>query len=724
MLILCEKEAFALPRVRETAEATRRAALGASLDPEELRMIAEALSAAAAAVKRILDEETDVLRRIVAPHRPLPQIVARITDAIDARGAIREGASPELERLRRSAAKAEAEARERTTAIARSGRFAAMLQEPIVTVRAGRFVVPVKAEFGGEFPGIVHDTSASGQTLFVEPLATVELNNRLRALRIQEEREIARILAELSALVREHVEQIEANVEVFAQIDLTHAKVRLGSAMRATIPELVEEATIDIVEGRHPLLGERAVPQSLRLDEETRLIVISGPNMGGKTVALKMIGLFLCMAYCGLPLPVAPGTKVGRFERLFADIGDEQSITQNTSTFSAHLRRLSEIVVAADARTLILIDEIGSGTEPTAGAALAIAVLERFLAVGARAVVTTHATELKLFAHTASHAINASVRFDPDTYTPTYAIDVGTPGLSLALPLARALHLEPAVVDRAEVLLGESERDYNRALSDLAQQRRRADAEREAAARERAELARARAELEARAAALEAERRSLLQHAQERLTERLREFSRQLEERHHRGRAGRVTRAQSELLARTIEQMRRELGLDHGAERPLQGGAVGVGDRVRVASLDQEGTVVEDYGDTAAVGLGAMRLVVPKAELVRCAGPTPKARVTAATGEAEFSASRAATSELDVRGKRFAEAQPLVEQWLDRAILAGFSQPLRLIHGKGSGTLGRGLQEFLRSHPGVKSVRYGNADEGAGGVTIVELADS
>src|SRR5579884_2280747 len=251
-----------------------------------------------------------------------------------------------------------------------------------------------------------------------------------------------------------------------------------------------------------------------------------------------------------------------------------------------------------------------------------------------------------------------------------------------------------------------------------------ADEEREAAARERAELARARAELEARAAALEAERRSLLQHAQERLTERLREFSRQLEERHHRGRAGRVTRAQSELLARTIEQMRRELGLDHGAERPLQGGAVGVGDRVRVASLDQEGTVVEDYGDTAAVGLGAMRLVVPKAELVRCAGPTPKARVTAATGEAEFSASRAATSELDVRGKRFAEAQPLVEQWLDRAILAGFSQPLRLIHGKGSGTLGRGLQEFLRSHPGVKSVRYGNADEGEGGVTIVELADS
>ncbi|HXP94106.1 MAG TPA: Smr/MutS family protein [Candidatus Binatia bacterium] len=717
-------EPLALPRVRETAESTSRAALGASLNAAELRTIAEALGAAAAAAKRVLDGASSVLCRIVEPHRPLSELVTRITEAIDERGAIRDRASPELGRLRRNAANAEAEARERTTAIARSSRFAKMLQEPIVTVRAGRFVVPVKAEFSGEFPGIVHDTSASGQTLFVEPLGTVEINNRLRSFHIQEEHEIARILTELSGLIRERVAQIEANVEVFAQIDLINAKVRLAAALHAAVPELVDEALIEIVDGRHPLLGERAVPQGFRLDDETRLIVISGPNMGGKTVALKMIGLFVCMAYCGLPLPAAPASRIGRFTRLFTDIGDEQSIAQNTSTFSAHLRRLSEIVDQADARSLILIDEIGSGTEPSAGAALAIAVLERFLSIGGRAVVTTHATELKLFGHSTPHAINASVRFDPQTYAPTFTIDVGTPGQSLAFPLARAMRLEGAVIDRAQVLLGESEREYDRALADLAQQRQEADRERAEAVRESGTLARMRADLQARIDMLEAERRKFVQQAEERLAQRLRDFSRELEERSDRGRSGRVTRSQGELLARTIEEMRHELGLDRARESDAKPGVVALGDRVRVASLDQEGTVVEDYGDAAAVSVGAMRVVVPKAELVRRGAPAVRPVATAATGGVELGAARAALIELDVRGKRYAEAEPVVDQWLDRAILSGFTQPLRLVHGKGTGMLGRGLQEYLRSRPGVKSVRYGNADEGAGGVTIVELADS
>lgn len=714
------EEALVLPRVRETAEATERARLGSTLGAEELRMLAEALAAAAAVVKRVNDAETDVLRRIVEPHRPLPELVSRITDSIDERGAIRDRASPELGRLRRSAAAAEAEARERTTSIARSGRFAKMLQEAIVTVRAGRFVVPLKSEFAGEFPGIVHDTSASGQTLFVEPLATVEVNNRLRSFRIQEEHEITRILGELSGLVRDRVDQVESNVDVFAVLDLICAKARLGTALRAVIPELADSAMVEIIEGRHPLLGERAVPQSFRLDDETRLIVISGPNMGGKTVALKMIGLFVCMAYCGLPIPAAPTTRIGAFARVFSDIGEEQSIAQNTSTFSAHLRRLSEIVDQADDRSLILIDEIGSGTEPSAGAALAIAVLERFLAIGARAVVTTHATELKLFAHDSGHVVNASVRFDPKTYAPTYAIDVGTPGQSLAFPLARAMRLDAGVIDRAEVLLGTAERTYEHALADLAHARQEADAERRGIEAERIALARTQAELRAQSEHLEDERRRLVQQAEERLTSRLREFGRELEQREGHRRGGRVTRGQSELLTRTIDEMRRELGLNREAEVRAASASVSPGDRVRVTSLGAEGTVVEDYGDAAAVTVGAMRVVVPKTELIPRGATKPLGR--SETGGTSLGAARAAMPELDVRGKRYAEAEPVVEQWLDRAILAGYS-PLRLVHGKGTGMLGRGLQEFLRSHPGVKSVRYGNADEGAGGVTIVELAD-
>jgi DNA mismatch repair protein MutS2 len=725
MTELTDAEALVLPRVRETAESTARAALGASLNAGELRTIAEALSAAAAAVRRIAEGRTDVLRRIVAPHRPLPDLVARISDAIDERGVIRDRASPELGRLRRGAAQAEAEARERTTSIARSGRFAKMLQEPIVTVRAGRFVVPVKADFSGEFPGIVHDTSASGQTLFVEPLGTVEINNRVRSLRIQEEHEIVRILSELSGLIRDEVTQVETNVEVFSQIDLTCAKVRLGSALRAVVPELVDEASVDFTAGRHPLLEERAVPQSFRLDAQTRLIVISGPNMGGKTVALKMIGLFVCMAYCGLPIPAAPASRIGRFARLFTDIGDEQSIAQNASTFSAHLRQLSEIVEGADDRTLVLVDEIGSGTEPSAGAALAVAVLERFLSIGARAVVTTHATELKLFAHAAEHTVNASVRFDPQTYAPTFAIDVGTPGQSLAFPLARAMRLDEPVIERAEALLGDSEREYDRALADLAQRRQEADAEHAAAARERGALARLRGELQEKIGALEAERRKVLQQAEERLAQRLRDFSRELDERSSRGRGGRVTRGQSELLARTIEEMRRELGLERAGEARNEPSILALGDRVHVASLNQEGIVVEDYGDAAAVSVGAMRIVVPKVELVRrgSAGPTAERGRAGTAVPVRAPAAASTTIELDVRGKRYAEAEPVVEQWLDRALLSGFSHPLRLIHGKGTGMLGRGLQEYLRTHPGVKSVRYGNADEGAGGVTIVELKE-
>ncbi len=722
------REGFALARIDDVDQAVATAARGVALAARELRGIGDALAAAAAAVRAVRESEAELplLFARCAAFRALPNLVGRITDAIDERGSVLDRASPALARVRRGMQQAQDDARDRAAAIVRSARYASAIQDAIVTVRDGRYVVPVKAEFAGQIPGIVHDTSSSGQTLFVEPLETLEANNRLRALQVQEQAEIARILAELSSSVGGEAAQIATDVEVYLELDLAAARARIADRMDAVAPVLVDEAVVVIRDGRHPLLDERAVPQSVRLDDETRMLIVSGPNMGGKTVALKLVGLALTMTACGLHVPAAEAT-VGRFTRVCTDIGDEQSIAQNASTFSAHLRRLAEIVDAADARTLVLIDEIGNGTEPGAGAALAVAVLETLLERGARVVATTHATELKLFGAGHPHVANASVRFDPDTYEPTYQLDVGSPGQSLAFALARRMKLDPHVVARAETLLSNQERDYERALAEVAEERIRATREREELGRERAHLRSLEDNARRRAESLERERRELAKRADAKLAEALRAFSAELErraaERGERGaRAPRVTQGQADLLARTLDQMHRELGLEARPQRTREGEAaqpVAAGDRVHVTSWEQDGTVLEDLGESALVQIGAMRLTVPKGELRRRASAGPPRREKPASSAALETASKAQT-QIDVRGKRFVEAEPLVDRWIDDAIMLGHS-PLRLIHGKGTGLLGRGLQQYLKAHPFVQNVRYGNADEGGGGVTVFEL---
>ena len=726
MRTLIGAHGFAPAGIGEVEAGLEGAARGSALPASELRAIADAVAAVTAAVRAIREAEVElpVLRAACAAFRPLPALVGRITEAIDERGTVLDRASPALARTRRALVHAHDDARERTTALARSARYSRAIQDAIVTVRDGRFVIPIKAEFAGEFPGIVHDTSASGQTLFVEPLETLETNNRVRALRAQEEHEVARILAELSAFVGREADGIRDGIALHVELDLAYARAAIADRMKAVEPQLVDEATIDVFEGRHPLLDERAVPQSVRLDDEIRATIVSGPNMGGKTVALKMVGLFVAMAACGMHVPATTAT-VGRFSRIFADIGDEQSIALNASTFSAHLASLAEIVANADDRSLILIDEIGAGTEPNAGAALAVAILERLIAVGARCLVTTHATELKLFGAEHPHARNASVRFDPETYAPTYHLDLGTPGQSLAFPLARTMHLDRTVIARAEALLSSQERDYERALDELAHERVKTTAEREALARDRTHLRVLEDQARKRVEALERERREVAAGAEARLSAALREFSAELERRARvagdRSRP-RVTRGQSELLARTIDELRAGLGIHAPAGDRGTAVAIGLGDTVTVLSLERDGTVVEEHGDEATVQLGALRMTVAKDGLRRRSGP-PKVHAARAehAGAAKLAAATGARTELDVRGKRFVEAEPIVDQWIDESLLAGAS-PLRLIHGKGTGLLGRGLQEYLRAHPQVRHVRYGSAEEGGSGVTMFELA--
>ena len=374
---------------------------------------------------------------------------------------------------------------------------------------------------------------------------------------------------------------------------------------------------------------------------------------------------------------------------------------------------------------LILIDEIGAGTEPNAGAALAVAVLERFIAVGARCLVTTHATELKLFGAEHAHARNASVRFDPETYAPTYQLDLGSPGQSLAFPLARTMRLDRTVIARAEALLTSAERDYERALDELAHERVKTTAAREALERDRGHLRILEDQARKRIEALERERREVATHGEARLAAALREFSAELERRAtvagDRARP-RVTRGQSELLARTIDDLRAGLGIRAPEGERGKPVPIALGDTVTVLALEQEGTVVEDFGADAMVQLGALKMTVAKSGLRRRGGPAKvRAGRTEHGGAATLAAATNARSELDVRGKRFVEAEPLVDQWIDESQLAGAS-PLRLIHGKGTGLLGRGLQEYLRAHPQVRHVRYGSAEEGGSGVTMFELA--
>ena len=705
-------------------ERARAAAIGTTLAATDIRAIADALAAAAAAYNKSREAPSEVLARITAPYRPLKELIREVTDAIDERGTVQDRASPALARIRKNIQHAQTEARDRVSSLLRSSKYARAIQDAVVTIREGRFVVPIKAEFSGEVPGIVHDTSSSGQTLFVEPLAALEANNRLRTLRIDEEREIARILEQLSRLVGNNAVQIDVNIEMLAQFDVLVAKAQVARSMDAVMPQLERDPVIDIHEGRHPLLGGRAIPQSLRLDESTRLLVISGPNMGGKTVALKMVGLFVAMTYAGMQIPACAGTTIGCFTRIFTDIGDEQSIADNASTFSAHLRRMREILSGADERTLVLVDEIGGGTEPTSGAALAIAMLEALLAIRACGIVTTHSTELKLFAHQTAGVANASVRFDPSTFAPTYHLDVGTPGQSLAFPLARALGIPRGLIDRAESLLSTRERDYETALAELSEVNAQLQTERESLARERRHIETLEENARSRAAALERERREFAEKAEARMHESLRSFTEELARRsEERERRPRVTAGQSALLQRTIDEMRRDLRIKpQRAGEPAQTGKFEEGDQVRVLSFDQDATVIADNGDSLLVAIGPMKTVVRKNDVRRRGGaaePRPR-RGQAQAGTARLEAASQTMAELDVRGKRYVEAEPIVDSWIDEAVLAGNS-PLRLIHGKGTGMLGRGLQEFLRSHAHVKNVRYGDENEGGGGVTIFEL---
>lgn len=728
-----------LAGVRDVREAVRRAELGGLLSGQELLDVAATAAAMGRARRRLLSDPDawPHLARRALQLGTFAELEEAIGACIGPDGQVLDDASPELARLRARIRALHQRIRERLEAILRSTALRPALQEALVTVRNGRQVVPVKQEHKAMIPGIVHDTSASGATVFVEPMAVVELNNELQETRSLEEREVERVLRHLSGQVAGEAGPLLTGLAALAELDLALAKARLADAMKAVRPRMNEEGWIRIVGGRHPLLTGKVVPIDVWLGREARVLVITGPNTGGKTVTLKTIGLFCLMAQAGLFVPAEPGTELAVFSGIYADIGDEQSIQQSLSTFSSHMSNIVRILQVMDARSLVLLDELGAGTDPTEGAALAMAILDHILAAGARAVATTHYSELKAFVHNRPGMQNASVEFDVETLAPTYRLIMGLPGRSNALEIAARLGLPAPVLAQARARLTHDEVRVDDLIRNLEETRRAAAAELAEARRLREENQRLREELVAARAELEARRQAVLEKAREEARRLLhaarREAEAVLAELRRLQRQGDLEAARK--ARRRLDQLRDQLdsstpsGAVQGA--PLRQDQVVAGLAVLVPSLQQVGIVTEPPGadGQVAVQVGGMRVRVPWHELRRAPAAAPaekpaeRPRPAPRPGVGLMAEKRTHLSpELHVRGMTVEEALEAVDKYLDDAVLAGLSR-VRIVHGKGTGTLRRAIHEHLRADRRVKAWRLADPAAGGHGVTEAELAD-
>ena len=703
---------------RDIRDGLRRARLGGALEPGQLLEIADTIRSA----QKLF---TDVhpypplasLARFARPPRPLADAIEL---AISGTGEVLDRASPRLGGLRAELRAAQSRLQQRLDGLLK-GELARALQEPIVTQRGGRYVVPVKSEMRSAVKGIIHDQSASGATVFIEPLEILEANNALREAELAERAEVQRILDELSRRVEKDADELDAVVSALARLDLAMAKALFADAIDAERPVLNADGALDLVKARHPLLvaqGTAVVAIDVRLGTDFRALVVTGPNTGGKTVTLKTVGLLALMAACGMQIPAQRGSKVPVVKRIFADIGDEQSIAQSLSTFSSHLRNVVATLAEAQKGDLALLDELGAGTDPDEGAALAMAVLETLLARGVLTAATTHYPELKAFALSTPGVMNASVEFDAETLRPTYRVHVGLPGASNAFAIASRLGLERPVLDRAESHLSELHRSLERTLREAERQRtelsgaldeariaaadaRRitTDAEREAAkTRDDAERALRRARTEADELILQA-RRALRQAEQARDKAAKRNL---------------VDEARDALAQ--AERTRQTSGPE--AVPPSATVPIAIGSPVLVDGVSEPGTLlaIDDKG-LADVAAGPLRLRVPLSSLREAPAQDEPVRAT------RPSVSGSASSvplQLDLRGARAEEALAVLDRYLNDAAVAGIDR-LRIVHGKGTGALRTAVREMLSSHPLVREVATAGQSEGGDGATIVTL---
>ncbi|MBF2568261.1 endonuclease MutS2 [Listeria welshimeri] len=656
----------------------------------------------------------------------LKEVEEDIAISVDESGKILDTASEALSTIRRTLRRTEDRVREKLESYLRDRNASKMLSDAVITIRNDRYVIPVKQEYKGHYGGIVHDQSASGQTLFIEPQSVVDLNNERKALQAKEKQEIERILAEISASLAGWINEIHHNTFILGRYDFIFAKARFGKAMKAVTPHLSDAGIVHLIAARHPLLdAANVVANDIYLGEDFTTIVITGPNTGGKTITLKTLGLLTLMAQSGLQIPAQEDSTIAVFEHVFADIGDEQSIEQSLSTFSSHMTNIVSILEKVNHKSLILYDELGAGTDPQEGAALAIAILDASHEKGASVVATTHYPELKAYGYNRVHATNASVEFNVETLSPTYKLLIGVPGRSNAFDISRRLGLSENIITEARNLVDTESADLNDMISSLEEKRNLAETEYE----EARELARGAdallKDLQKEITNYYQQKDKLMEQAREKAANIVTKAEVEAEEIIHElrtmqlnGAAGikehelidaktRLGKAKPKTINKTIPQAPKQ--------KPH---LFQVGDNVRVLSLGQKGTLLNKISDkewNVQIGIIKMKIKTTDLEYIQPETPKKQRIITSV-----HSSDSPAKSELDLRGERYEDALQKVDKYLDEALLAGYPQ-VAIIHGKGTGALRTGVTEYLKNHRMVKSIRFGAAAEGGNGVTIVEF---
>lgn len=721
--------------VTDVSASLERANRGGSLQPKELLRIAGILRCSRNIKGYVAEDEKetvlDALFRALSPNKYLED---RIFGAILSEEEIADNASSALADIRRHMRIQAGKIRDSLQKVISSPAYAKYLREPIITIRQGRYVVPVKSECKNEVPGLVHDVSASGSTYFVEPMSAVNANNALRELELKEKKEIERILAELSAEAAGFQESINLNYQMLVQLDVIFAKAKLAYQMRAWAPLMNDQGKVELRKARHPLIDPKTVvPISVRLGTDFDTMIITGPNTGGKTVTLKTIGLLTLMAECGLHIPAGDGSMLSTFDAVLADIGDEQSIAQSLSTFSSHMRTIVDVVAQCDDRTLVLFDELGAGTDPAEGAALATAIIEFCRKMGSRVVATTHYAELKLYAMRTKGVINASCEFDVETLRPTYKLLIGIPGKSNAFAISRKLGLSEEILKEADDLVDKADKDFEDVLSQLEQQRQQMESARQEAERLRQETAKVKQQSEEYHAQLRKEKEKAMESARREAqhiieearaaaniaSEELKALKKQLQD--SADTTG-INQRQAELRRNLNEVEDKLRAAQPKKERPQPTRGILVGDTVELLKLGTKASVIAINKDgTYQLQAGILKMSAKADEIYllenenpyQTKGPRPK-------HSGREMKMTAMSTEVDLRGMDAVEAICVLERYLDEAMRSNLKQ-VRIIHGKGTGTLRAAVQQSLKKNKFVKKFRLGMYGEGEDGVTIVEF---
>ena len=721
--------------VTDVSASLERAARGGSLQPAELLRIAGILRCARNIKGYVSEDEKqtvlDTMFRCLSSNKYLED---KIFGAILSEEEIADNASAALSDIRRHMRLQAGKIRDSLQKVISSPAYSKYLREPIITIRQGRYVVPVKSECKNDVPGLVHDVSSSGSTYFVEPMSAVNANNALRELELKEKKEIERILAELSAEAAGFQESINLDYQMLVQLDVIFAKAKLAYRMQAWAPIMNDQGRVELRKARHPLIDSKVVgPISVRLGTDFDTMIITGPNTGGKTVTLKTIGLLTLMAECGLHIPAGDGSTLSTFDAILADIGDEQSIAQSLSTFSSHMRTIVDVVAQCDDRTLVLFDELGAGTDPAEGAALATAIIEFCRKMGSRVVATTHYAELKLYAMRTKGVINASCEFDVETLRPTYKLLIGIPGKSNAFAISRKLGLSEDILKEADDLVDKADKDFEDVLSQLEQQRQQMEAARKEAERLRQETAKIKQQNEEYHAQLRKEKERAMESARREAqyiieearaaanlaSEELKALKKQLQD--SADTTG-INQRQAELRRNLNEVEDKLRATQPKQERPAPTRGILVGDTVELLKLGMKASVIAINKDgTYQLQAGILKMSAKAEEIYLLEHENPyKMKSSRPKHSGREMKMSAMPMEVDLRGMDAVEAICVLERYLDEAMRSNLSQ-VRIIHGKGTGVLRAAVQQELKKNKFVKKFRLGQYGEGEDGVTIAEF---